>query len=345
MDTLPPSLVGLVGSALALAIAFAAWTTPDGRGSAPASMPSAPDRPLQALADVPGADEADAADPPRPLPTAAAAGAAPGAATPPLAADVLGRLVVDAGTVGVLEAWLLAAPADAAALAARRAAFGQALGARLPPLAVAQAVDLLRRYQAYREDERALRQRPGTEAADARERLDHLAALRRRHFDLATAQALFGLAEARARHGLDVAAVLADPRLSEAQQAQQILALRANLPAPLLAEESVAAFSLALERQVAQMRQDGAPEAEIHYLRQQYVEVEGEPSALEREQAQQAQRRQAWELRHAGYVRQREAVLGDDTLDAATRHQRLERLLNTQLPAAERATARQYLSR
>jgi lipase chaperone LimK len=256
------------------------------------------------------------------------------------AVDTLGRLAVSAATLGALETAtrrLPASPADA-----DLAQLEADVRAGLPPIAADRAWSLARRYLAWREDDRALQRQARDRQWPARERFDASVALRRRHFDSVSAQELFGLQEARALYAFEVARILADGTLSEAQHTQQVMALRLGLPPALQAEESAIVFSLPMERQVVQMREQGIAENEITYMRRQYVDAEGGRSALDVENEQRALRQQAWELRHPAFVRQRDALREAEGLDERERREQLEQLLQQHVPPAERESARTY---
>lgn len=254
----------------------------------------------------------------------------------PFTVDSLGRLAVSAKTLPVLDSWLPAPGQSLAPIEAR-------LRAALPPLAAERAWRLLRSHAAYRADERELLQQLKAQGPiNARELLDKSMALRRRHFDSVSVQELFAVQEARALYASEVARILADPRLSEAQQAQHLFALRTSLPGEVAAQEFAGSeFSFALEKQVAQMREQGESDAEIVFLRKQFVDVEGAKSVLEVEREQLEAQKQAWELRHAGFVRQRDALLAAE-IEVADKQQQLEALLRQHFKPDEIATARAH---
>ena len=196
----------------------------------------------------------------------------------PFTIDALGRLVVSSQTLAVMDSWLASARHEAspAPLEAR-------LRAALPPLAADRARALLRSYAAYRQQEREMLAQLKTQAPiSARELLDKTMALRRRHFDSVSVQELFGTQEARGLYAMEVARILADSTLSEAQQAQHILALRMNLPPEVAAQEFAGTeFSFAMEKNAHQMREQGENDAEVAYMRKQFVDTEGARSVLE----------------------------------------------------------------
>jgi lipase chaperone LimK len=254
----------------------------------------------------------------------------------PFTIDALGRLVVSSQTLAVMDSWLASArhEPDLTALQTR-------LRAALPPLAADRAWALLRNYSAYRQDERAMLAQLKTQAPlSARELLDKTMALRRRHFDSVSVQELFGVAEARGLYASEVARILADTTLSEAQQAQHILALRMNLPPEVAAQEFAGTeFSFAMEKNAHQMREQGENDAEVAYMRKQFVDTEGARSVLEIENEQLQAQTQAWELRHPGFVRQRNEIITAG-LEIADKQERLEQLLRQHFRPEEMSEAR-----
>ena len=277
---------------------------------------------------VPDADNTPLAEA-RPAPTREAS---------PFTIDALGRLVVTDKTLPVLDSWLLlAGPAKNMAL------IEAPLRAALPPLAAERAWRLLQAHAAYRQAERELLAQLKTEAPlSARELLDQTMALRRRHYDSVSVQELFGVQEARGLYASEVARILADTGLSEAQQTQRLLALRMSLPLEVAAQEfGGSEFSLALEKQVAEMRANGENDAEVTYLRKQFVDTEGARSVLEVEQEQLQAQKQAWELRHPTYVRQRNELINAD-IEPEDKQRQLASLLRQHFRPDEMAAARAH---
>lgn len=323
-----PFWIALAGvTAVAGGVAYLSRPQPDALAGSSARMMAVIERHTPALADVavPEPDEDR-------VPTVV--GALP--AGSPFSVDALGRLQVSAKTLLVLDSWL--------ALAGRGqplAPLEARLRSQLPALAAERAFGLLQRYAAYRDDERELLKQLKTQhPLSARELLDRQMALRRRHFDSVSVQELFGVQEARGLYASEVARIFADPTLSEAQQHQRLLALRMSLPPEVAAEEfGGTEFSFAMEKQVAEMRSRGESDAEVTFLRRQFVDTEGMKSAVEIEREKLDAERQAWELRHANFIRERDQIFASD-LDVPDKQQRLERLLQAHFGPAERERAR-----
>lgn len=256
----------------------------------------------------------------------------------PFTIDALGRLVVSAKTLPVLDSWLLLAGPSK-----NMARIEAPLRAALPTLAAERAWRLLRAHAAFRQAEREMLAQLKTQAPlSARELLDKTMALRRRHYDSVSVQELFGLQEARGLYASEVARIFADTSLSEAQQTQRLLALRMSLPPEVAAHEfGGAEFSLAQEKQVAEMRAQGENDAEITYLRKQFVDSEGARSVLEVETEQLQMQKQAWELRHPTYVRQRNELIAAD-IEPEDKQRQLAALLRQHFRPDERAAARAH---
>lgn len=327
-----PFWIAVAGvTAVAAGVAHLAQPAPHTTVSSSAHTLAVIERHTPALADVVVPDEeAERAHPAAPLVRPALAR---------FTIDPLGRLAVNARTVAVLDNWL--------AVAANRSQLSLLephLRADLPPMAADRAWGLLRSHAAYRDAERAMLQQLKSMAPppSPRELLDRTMALRRRHFDSVSAQELFGLQEARGLYAAEVASIFADRTLSEAQQMQRLLALRNSLPPMVVAEEfGGSTFSFALERQVADMRASGESDAEVVHLRRQFVDAEGLKSVIEQEREQLDAQRAQWELRHAGFVRQREALFAAD-IDVPTRQQQLDALLQQHFKPSEMADAQRF---
>jgi hypothetical protein len=148
--------------------------------------------------------------------------------------------------------------------------------------------------------------------------------------------------EARRAYAAEVARIFADPHLNEAQQQHRLLVLRLNLAPEVAAQEfDGAEFSFAMERQVAAMRASGENDDEVLHLRRQFVEVDGAKSVIEQERERLDTERQAWALRHPGFIREREQVYAA-ALGVAETAQRLDALLQAHFAPAERERARQF---
>jgi len=256
----------------------------------------------------------------------------------PFTIDTLGRLVVTDKTLPVLDSWLLLSGSSN-----NIALIEGPLRAALPPLAAERAWRLLHAHAAYRQAEREMLAQLKTQAPlSARELLDKTMALRRRHYDSVSVQELFGVQEARGLYASEVARILADTGLNDAQQTQRLLALRMSLPLEVAEQEfGGSEFSLALEKHVAEMRANGENDAEVTYLRKQFVDTEGARSVLELEQEQLQAQKQAWELRHPTYVRQRNALINAD-IEPEDKQRQLAALLRHHFRPDEMSAARAH---
>lgn len=312
---------------LAAGVAYLARPAEEAPRAAHTSLGELPDRTAR-LADVVLPADADEISTP-------GANALP--AGSPFTVDHLGRLVVSARTLPVLDSWLGLVPRGQPLTPIE-----PRLRAELPPLAAERAWPLLQRYATYRDAEREmLRELKAQGTATPRELLDKTMTLRRRHFDTVTVQELFGVQEARALYASEVASIFADKSLSEAQQAQRLMALRLSLPPEVAAQEfGGTEFSVGMERIAWQMREEGENDDEVVFRRKQFVEVDGAQSLLEREREQLDTQSQAWELRHPGFVRQREAILAAHEFDSPERQQLLDELLQQHFKGEQLQEAR-----
>lgn len=266
---------------------------------------------------VPGADDGVAApsppqarrddSPPSPAIPSSSPAPALAATSPalPLRLDNDGHLLIDSGTAPLLE---LQCPA-----AARPAA------AAVPPAsASAQAQALQAQYCAYLQAMRQTRAAPPASLQEARRDLDALSALRRRFFDPATADRLFGTEEALAAHTLAVAAIEQDARLGATEKAARIAALRRALPPEVAALETPAPSADDVER----LRSQGGDES-----RQQLQRTADIASV--------------WHSRYQAYAAQKQAILAAGLADA-DKAALIEDLLGRHFAPGELAAARAY---
>ena len=142
-----------------------------------------------------------------------------------------GGLVVDADTRASIEALVNSLPSEPSAQDMAR--LERTLRAGLPREEAEKAYKLVTGYRSYTRDvQREMMPQgiPGTRA-EAAAFFDQMDNVKRRHFDDATAQALFGSDDRYARLSMEAGFVLQDASLSDEQKKQAIDALRAQLPA------------------------------------------------------------------------------------------------------------------
>ena len=150
---------------------------------------------------------------------------------------VAGDLRLDLDTKAALA--LLVAELGPDPTGERLAALDATLRSGLPREAADQALALMQAWRRYaHEADAATAARTPPDHLDAWARLlDDEAALRRRHFDAATAQALFGAQETWARYTLAARRIAGDPPLGETDRAAGLVALRAALPEEVAAPD------------------------------------------------------------------------------------------------------------
>lgn len=147
-----------------------------------------------------------------------------------------------------------------------------ALRKGLPPREAEQAIRLVHDYRAYvdeMEQQIAPRGIPGN-VQEMNALFDDMAAVRQRHFDTSTADALFGAHEAYARYAMEASFIEQDESLSGPARQEQLDRLREQLPEAAKALLPVLTPAQALlEQQIAQARRNGATEAQVEAMRQQ----------------------------------------------------------------------------
>jgi lipase chaperone LimK len=142
-----------------------------------------------------------------------------------------GGLVIDKDTRASIDALLKAMPENLSE--ADLARLERTLREGLPSDDAEKAFKLVRDYRAYAQDLRDEKPPEGipTNLQEARFFFDQMEALKRKHFDAATANALFGQADTAARLAMEAKFVQQDDELTAEQKKGQLDALRAQLPA------------------------------------------------------------------------------------------------------------------
>jgi lipase chaperone LimK len=251
--------------------------------------------------------------------------------------DHFGGLALDHELRASLDALLehLPADADAAQIAALREAI---LDSQLPFAAAGELADLMESYHTYRRTLDELQaEADAPESLHAlEEQLELLAQLRRRHFDDATADALFGREEAHTRYTLAALAVESDPRLTPEKRVARLRELQRELPPELAAIETGDPQLAALERQIDELRAAGASEAQVRALRLRQLDAEAAEQMREM-----ASIEDEWETRYRAYSREKELIVAA-SLDEADKQTQIEDLLQQHYEAHELAAARNY---
>jgi lipase chaperone LimK len=142
-----------------------------------------------------------------------------------------GGLTIDRDTRAALEALSTALPDGASEVDMQK--LESTLRKGLPPEDADKAIKLFQDYRGYQADMKlelpALGNPGSQEASDAY--FDRILQVQRKHFDEATAKALFGQDIQNARLGSLASLINRDSGLSPAQRKEQLDALRALLPA------------------------------------------------------------------------------------------------------------------
>ena len=243
--------------------------------------------------------------------------------------DGSGDLPLDARTLMGLQVLYRQLPRDDGDDTMAHAA--EQLREALPSPAWRTALELLRSYRDYQR-ERQVRFPQGSEPRGpeaARARLEHLAALRRRHFSEREAEALFGTDEAHSRYYLDAMEIQQDPDLDEQERRQRIEQLRAALPDEASELRRYPEQGRTLRERVEELRARGASEARIQYLREQELGVEAARELREAEE-----RQEEWRRRYR-QVREQARPIVDAGLGEADRDEQLEALLRHHYDDAE----------
>jgi lipase chaperone LimK len=234
-----------------------------------------------AAAPVPARGAASGAAQPAAAPQAGPGSAGPGVSLADLGSTRLdaarlfelgfaGGLVIDQDTRVALEI-LMADMADPPT-AQDMQRIEDALRQGLPAREAAQAVGLLRSYRSYVGDIEQQISPRGIPAnvQEMNALFNDMAAVRLRHFDPATADALFGAHEAYARYSMEASFIEQDPSLDGPARQERLDRLREQLPPEVKAlVPSLSPEMAQLEQDIAQARRDGATEAQVEVLRQQ----------------------------------------------------------------------------
>jgi len=142
-----------------------------------------------------------------------------------------GGLVIDKDTRASVEALLNSLPENLSD--ADLARLERTLRQGLPKEDAEKAYKLITDYRGYTKDIRDEMQPKGipNNMQEARAFFDQMEAVKRKHFDESTANALFGQADHYARLSMEAMFVQQDSSLSDEQKKAQLDALRAQLPA------------------------------------------------------------------------------------------------------------------
>lgn len=343
-----PVVFGATLAAAGLVAGMLLWSGDENKDNDTyALVPSSPD-PARDVS--PQWQQPTTADVPAPLTQVAASGKASEPAEEMTAAelqtiadmfslDPYGQLVVDSKLLAALEVLGTDFSATAGLEHLQRAQ--EALRRALPGDAGQRAADLMAAYQDYRREVAQLSPQSMSMQNDGMAPdllLERMHALRRQHFDAATADALFGAEEAQARYSLETMRIEQDVSLSPEQRQERIYALRRQLPPEVLApfENSATAQVDDLAAEVAAMRERGASEADVQYLREQRLGVDAarELANMETQQAE-------WDQRYRLY-RQERALIDAAGLSEQDKQAQIGQLRSKHFAEQELAAVRAY---
>jgi lipase chaperone LimK len=239
-------------------------------------------------------------------------------------ADAAGHLVIDLELRRLFDHFLAASGEEP--IATMRARIIAALRARLPGTAVAEAIDLLDRYLAYREAARGL-----VAGGDDKAALDQVHELRAKLLPPAVVKAFFADEEAATYAAMERRDVLADRTLSEAERARRLAELEARIPAATREGRAAALAPLAEMQREDQLRAAGASEAAITASRTAAFGADGAARLAELDRAH-----AAWDARLARFRAAKAVIAADAALSEAERARRIAALLEASFTESER---------
>jgi len=245
-----------------------------------------------------------------------------------LVVDSAGRFVATTDALALFDYFFSARGEESSRTIIRR--IRREIRERLPSGAVADAVDFLDRYLAYRAGARALAEAAPRDE-DLAGRLQALHALRVATFGAATAERLFAAEEERIRSVLERRAIQTDPTLDDDSRHDRLAALEATVPAGVQAARERALAPTRLLEDERRLRATGAAPATIAALREERFGPEAAARLAELDR-----RRAAWERRLADYRAERAAIETNGRLSAAARRAALEQLQVERFTALER---------
>lgn len=252
--------------------------------------------------------------------------------------DEQGNLVLDADTRVRLDVLLAQLPKNATGHELQ--AIEESAVAGLPRHAAQQASRILDTYIRYLGAETELNALLAMEsAASPDEMFNKLIALRRQHLGAQVADALFAAQETQDRHGIQIALMDADPKLSAQEKLARIEALQRALPdgaAALASDLDASRSALMMEQGVAALRQQGASEAQVQQLRERHVGAEAAKSIVEMEV-----QKMDWERRQQEFTQQKNAIARMD-LSERQKLERMEALLSQLYSEEEIPVARAF---
>ena len=277
---------------------------------------------------IPSVDRTDqAVDPPTGLVDQAAPVRRPGSLRG-TASDGAGRFVPTIDARRFFD-YFLTATGEVSPAALRQRIVG-AIEHRLAPTPAHEAITLLDRYLAYRDEARA---RSDTLAAggDLGDRLAQVVRLRREMLGTEVADAFFAAEEAEAERAITRRAIAEDATLTADERRARLAAVDADTPPEVQEARSVAVLAQTLQDAEAAARERGASAGEVQRLREGLVgpEAAARLAALD-------DRRAEWQARVESVRAERARVLADPRLAEDARAVAVDHLLRDRFTPTER---------
>lgn len=253
-------------------------------------------------------------------------------------ADEKGELILDHGTKIRLDILLAELPANPTRNELQTIETSAVAG--LPQQAAQKALRIVDGYARYLKAERELNAGlSGESTAQPQDMFNKFVALRRQHLGAQVADAFFAAQEIEERVGIQIAVLDADPKLTAQEKLARLDELKRGLPqtAPgLHADLDASRAALTMEQDVAALRQQGAPEEQVHQLRERHVGPEAAQSIGEMEV-----QKNDWEHRQQTFSQQKNAI-SQLNLTAQQKQERIEALLSQIYTEEEIPSARAY---
>jgi len=226
-----------------------------------------------------------------------------------LAADQYDHLIIDMGIKDLFEFYLSALGEESLSVILNR--IQNVFTSQLPPLAVKEAMALLRNYVDYRIElaevkntMKLLQASKGANLNALQEQKNQEAQLRQKFFNHETYLAFFEKEDVMDKFMLTQLQIVNDPELSKQHKQQQVRELELTLPEEAQQIRKKAGQHGELNLAVKEMRNEGANDESIFQYRAQTL---GEQAA--RNLAQLDEKRNKWKSRFEHYVLQHNNIL------------------------------------
>lgn len=209
-------------------------------------------------------------------------------------------------------------------------------GSELPPLAAAEAEQILFDYLAWQQAAGQLAEQPGVsepttlDAQRLAERLTLQQALQTEHLGPEVAEAFFGDENRYNYYTVQKLALMAQENLSPEIRTQRLQQLENSLPPEMQQAGRRLQSYQSLREQTQAMRSGGASEAELYQIRAASL---GDEAAARLQDLD--HQRAEWQIRMDNWLRQREALMSRSGLDASALEQQLDHQRQQYFDASE----------